>query len=71
MVSWSPIWCLFALLTKALNIQDSRTSVIPKVGVHSGAIGFNLLHSFQLVKVCFTFEHTFLASCALASHTWL
>jgi hypothetical protein len=44
-----PIWCLFDFSTKALNIWDSHTSVIPKVGVHLGIIGLHLLHSPSFV----------------------
>jgi hypothetical protein len=36
-----------------------------KMGVHLEVIKLNLLHFPPLVKVCLTFEHTFLASCAL------
>jgi hypothetical protein len=35
--------------------------VIPKMRVHLGVIGLNLLHSPSFVRMCFTFEHTFLA----------
>ncbi len=34
----------------------------PKMEMHLGIIGFNLLHFPSFVKVCFTFEHIFLAS---------
>jgi hypothetical protein len=34
-----------------------------KMGVHLEVIRLNLLH-FPPLKVCLTFEHTFLASCA-------
>jgi hypothetical protein len=59
------IWCSFSFSTKALNIQDSRTNATPKVGMHLGIIGFHFLHSPSFVKVCFTSEHTLLASWAL------
>jgi hypothetical protein len=35
-----------------------------KMGVHLEVIGLNLLHFPPLVKVCFMFEHNFLALCA-------
>ncbi len=38
-----PIWCFFVFSTKALNIRDSCKSATPKMGVHLGIIGFNLL----------------------------
>jgi hypothetical protein len=63
-----PIWCLFTFLTKAMNIQDSRMSATPKVGVHLGVIGFHPLHSPPFVRMCFTPKHTFLALWALAFH---
>jgi hypothetical protein len=68
---WYPkglIWCLFAFPTKALNIWDSRTNVIPKMRVHLGVIGFHPLHFPPFVKVCLTSKHTFLASWAFALH---
>ncbi len=62
------IWCSFSFSTKALNIQDSRINATPKVGMHLGIIGFHFLHSPSFVKVCFTSEHTLVASWALAFH---
>jgi hypothetical protein len=32
--SGGPIWCFFPLPTKVLNILNSHTNVIPKVGMH-------------------------------------
>jgi hypothetical protein len=58
----------FSFLTKAMNIQDSCTNATPKVGMHLGIIGFNFLHFPSFVKMCFTLEHIFLASWALAFH---
>jgi hypothetical protein len=52
------IWCLFAFPTKSLNIHNSRTSAIPKVGMHLGVIGLHPLHSPPFVKMCFTTKHT-------------
>jgi hypothetical protein len=52
------MWCLFAFLTKVLNICNSRMNVTPKVGRHSRVIGLHPLHSFTFVKVCFTHKHT-------------
>jgi hypothetical protein len=54
MVSWGPIWCLFAFPTKALNIRNFHTNATPKVGVHLGIIELHPLHSPSFVKVCFT-----------------
>jgi hypothetical protein len=45
-----PIWCLFSLPTKALNIRNSHTSAIPKVGVHLGVIGLHPLHFPQIAN---------------------
>jgi hypothetical protein len=45
---WYPrgsIWCFLVFSTEALNIQNSHTSVTPKVGMHLGVIGFHFLHS--------------------------
>ncbi len=59
---WCPrglIWCLFTFLTKALNIRNSSTNVIPKMGIHLGVIKFHPLHSPPFMKVCFTSKHTF------------
>jgi hypothetical protein len=42
-----------------LNICNSHTSTIPKVGVHLGIIGLHPLHSPPFVKVCFTPKHIF------------
>jgi hypothetical protein len=42
-----PIWC-FCFSTKALNIHDFHTSATPKMGIHLGAIGLNLLQSPHL-----------------------
>ncbi len=36
---------MLAFTTKALNIQNSYTSVTPKVAMHVGVIGLHLLHS--------------------------
>ncbi len=44
MVSWGPIWCLFAFPTKALNIHNPCMNVTPKVEMHLGVIGLHLLH---------------------------
>jgi hypothetical protein len=57
MLSWGPIWYIFAFPTKAMNICNSHTSVIPKVGMHLGVIGFHPLHSPPFVKVCFALKH--------------
>jgi hypothetical protein len=43
-------------------------NAIPKVGVHLEIIGLRLLHFPPFVRVCFTLEHIFLASWALALH---
>jgi hypothetical protein len=59
-----PIWFLFTLSTKALNIQNSCMNPTPKVGVH-----FEVITLSPLVKVYFAFEHTLLASCVLAFYT--
>ncbi len=64
-----PIWCLFTLSTKVLNIQNFNTSGIPKMRVHLEVIGFHLLYSPPFMKGCFTLEHIFLASWAFALHT--
>jgi len=64
-----PIWCLLAFSTKILNIQDSYTNATPKVKVHLGVIGLNLLHCPSLTRMCFIFKHILLASCALAFYT--
>jgi hypothetical protein len=66
---WYPrslIWCLFTFLTKAPNIQDSRISATPKVGVQLRVVGLHLLHSPPFVRMCFTLEHTLLTSWAFA-----
>ncbi len=39
-----PIWCLFTFPTKVLNIHNSCTNAIPKVGVHLGVIKLHPLH---------------------------
>ncbi len=62
------IWCFVSFSAKALNIQDFRISVIPKVGVYLGVIGLHPLHSPPFVIVCFTFEHTLLTSWAHTLH---
>jgi hypothetical protein len=54
---WCPrgsMWCLFTFPIKTLNIHNSHTSPIPKVGVHLGIIGLHPLHFLPFVKVCFT-----------------
>jgi hypothetical protein len=50
---------MFAFSTKVLNITNSYTSAIPKVGMHLGVIGLHLLHSPPFVKMCFTLKHIF------------
>jgi hypothetical protein len=45
------IWCFLAISTKALNIQNSHTSVTPKVGMHLGVIKFRFLHSPPFVTL--------------------
>jgi len=52
------IWCCFAFPTKALNICNSHTCVIPEVGMHLGVIGLHPLYSPPFVRVCFTPKHT-------------
>jgi hypothetical protein len=54
-----PIWCLFTFPTKVLNIQDSHTSAIPKMGVPLGVIGLHPLHSPPFVKKCVSHSNTF------------
>jgi hypothetical protein len=51
------IGCVFTFSTRALNIQNSHTSAIPKVGVHLEVIKFNFLHSPPLMKVCHSWTH--------------
>jgi hypothetical protein len=52
-----PMSCIFAFPTKVLNICNSHTSVIPKVGMHLGIIGIHPLHSSPFVRVFFTLKH--------------
>jgi hypothetical protein len=62
MVSWGPdlvFVCLFNQGFEYLRLLDDSK---PNVEMHLGIIGFNLLHSASCVRVCFSFEHTFLAS---------
>jgi hypothetical protein len=69
MVFWgAQIGACLPFSTKILNIWNFHTSVTPNMGVHLRVIGLNFLHSPPLVKVCFTIEHTLLASCAFALH---
>jgi hypothetical protein len=58
----------FSFSTKALNIHNSCTSVIPKVGVHLGVIGLHSLHFSPFVKVCFTPKHTLCVMGPCTSH---
>jgi hypothetical protein len=60
---------LFSFSTKVLNIRESHTNATPKVGVHLRIIGLHLLHFPPFVRMCFTSEHTLLASWAFALYT--
>jgi hypothetical protein len=51
--------CLFTFSTKALNIHNSRTSVILKMRMHLRVIGLYPLHSSPFVIVCFTPKYIF------------
>jgi hypothetical protein len=55
MVFCGPIWCLFVFSIKTLNIQNFCTNTTLKVGVHLGAIGFNLL---RLPPTCQSVFHS-------------
>jgi len=69
MVSWGLIWCLFALYTKVLNIREFHTNTTYKVGVHLGAIGFNLLHSPPTCESVFHSQTHFLGlKCLCTPH---
>lgn len=68
MVSWGPIWCLFVLSSKVLNIRDSYMNATLKVGMHLWVIRFIFLHYFALVRMSFIIEHIFLASHTFAFH---
>jgi hypothetical protein len=48
------LWCFSPFSTKALNIQDSRTNVAPKMGMNLKVIGLHFLHYPPFVKVYFT-----------------
>ncbi len=52
--------CLFAFITKALNIHNSHTNVTSKVGGHLGVIGLHPLHFPPICeRMCFTPKHIF------------